>query len=75
MWIGIVAPRGLPAPAVTRLSKELAAVMTLPEVRNSYEQVGRTVNTGMPEAITAAIQQDVPRWREIVREAQISENR
>jgi len=65
----------LPAPAVTRLSKELAAVMTLPEVRNSYEQVGRTVNTGMPEAITAAIQQDVPRWREIVREAQISENR
>lgn len=70
-----VAPRGLPAPAVTRLIKELAGVMALPEVRDNYEQVGRTVNTGIPEAITAAIRQDVPRWRKIVREAQISENR
>lgn len=75
MWVGVVAPRDLPAPAVTRLSKELAVVMALPEVRDNYEQVGRTVNTGMPEAIAAAIRQDVPRWREIVREAQTSENR
>lgn len=50
-------------------------MMALPEVRDNYEQVGRTVNTGMPEAIAAAIRQDVPRWREIVREAQTSENR
>jgi len=75
VWVGVVAPRDLPAPAVTRLSKELAVVMALPEVRDNYEQVGRTVNTGMPEAIAAAIRQDVPRWREIVREAQTSENR
>jgi tripartite-type tricarboxylate transporter receptor subunit TctC len=75
VWVGVVAPRGLPAPIVERLNRELAVVMASPDIRDTYEQAGRVVSTGTPEAMTAAIRNDVPRWREIVRQAQIVEGR
>lgn len=74
VWIGVVAPRGLPAPIVSRLNKELAAVMESAEIRSSYELVGRVIDPGTPEAMTAAIRQEVPRWREVVRRAGIASN-
>ncbi|WP_432260136.1 hypothetical protein [Cupriavidus sp. TMH.W2] len=42
------------------------------EIRSSYELVGRVIDTGTPEAMTAAIRQEVPRWREVVRRAGIA---
>lgn len=75
VWVGVVAPPGLPASIVERLNKELAAVMASPDIRDTFEQAGRVVSTGTPEAMTAAIRDEVPRWREIVRQAQIIEGR
>lgn len=74
VWIGVVAPRDLPTPIVNRLNKELAAVMESADIRSSYEQVGKEIEPGTPEAMTAAIRQEVPRWREVVRQAGIASN-
>jgi tripartite-type tricarboxylate transporter receptor subunit TctC len=74
VWVGVVAPRGLPAPIVKRLNRELAAVMESADIRTSYEQVGRVISTGTPEAMAATIRQEVPHWREIVQQARIVTN-
>ena len=47
-WIGIVAPAGTPAAIIARLNKEIAAVLSIPEVReriadNGAEAVGGSV--------------------------------
>lgn len=34
IWYGVVAPRGTPAPIVERLSREFAAIMALPDVKD-----------------------------------------
>ena len=54
-WIGIVAPTGTPAAIVTRLNREIAAVLTVPEVRERIAATGaEPVGQGIAE-FTAAL--------------------
>ncbi|MFN9774207.1 MAG: Bug family tripartite tricarboxylate transporter substrate binding protein [Burkholderiales bacterium] len=71
VWLGFVAPRGTPAPIVTRLNQELRRAVDSPEFRSASEGFGRLVTPGSPEAMTATIRDEIVRWREVVQRAQI----
>jgi tripartite-type tricarboxylate transporter receptor subunit TctC len=71
VWLGFVAPRGTPAPIVTRLNEELRRAVESPEFRSASEGFGRLVTPGSPEAMTATIRDEIVRWREVVQRAQI----
>ena len=68
-WYAILAPAGTPAPIVERLSKEIAAVLTLPDLRaqimaGGYDPVGST-----PAALGTHIDAEIHRWNKVVRES------
>ncbi|GAB7550450.1 tripartite tricarboxylate transporter substrate binding protein [Cupriavidus sp. 8B] len=68
-WYAVLAPAGTPPAIVERLSKEIAAVLTQPDLRanlaaNGYEPVGST-----PAALGAHIDAEITRWSKVVKES------
>ena len=70
-WLGVVAPRGVPAPIVARLNAELNRIMQEPEMVARLETQGAEVVTGTPQEFQAHIRGEIARWAQITREAGI----
>lgn len=70
-WLGFVAPLGTPAEIVSRLDQELKRAVESPEFKRASEGFGRLVTPGTPHEMAATIRDEIPRWREVVRRAQI----
>jgi len=71
-WYGVVAPAGTPPEVIGRLAAELARIMAQPEVQARLTHLGLyPVDRSGPEALGALIRAELPRWKEIVREAGI----
>lgn len=70
-WLGIVAPRGVPAPIVARLNAELNRIMREPEMVARLAAQGAEVTTGTPEEFGAYIHSEIARWAQVAREAGI----
>ncbi len=71
-WWGLLGPRGLPAPILKRLNDELNAVLVTPDARDLLARDGAKPRPGSPEDFAAAIRTEVPRWRQLIREAGIA---
>jgi len=71
-WLGVIAPLGTPREIIARLNRDIAAAVRTPEIRSAFEASGRQITPGTPEEMAATIRDEIPRWREIVRRAQIS---
>ncbi|MFC4276210.1 Bug family tripartite tricarboxylate transporter substrate binding protein [Achromobacter aloeverae] len=70
-WLMVAAPHGLPADIRTRLEKALAAVVADPEARKSLEAQGFEVGFQDAAAGSDLIAKELPRMREIARQANI----
>ena len=66
-WYGLLAPAGTPAPIIDRLAREIAAVLQLPEIKETYEQAGVEPTSSTPEQFAAFIRSEIPRWGRLVR--------
>ncbi len=72
-WYGFIAPAKTPAAIVSRLNRELRAIVEMPEVRTVLiEKQGLGVAVGSPEEMGELIRADIERWKRVVREAKIS---
>jgi tripartite-type tricarboxylate transporter receptor subunit TctC len=70
-WIGIYGPAGLPKPIVDRLSKELIAILKMPDVQALLIKLGMDVSSGTPEELANALERDLKLWGKVVREGNI----
>ncbi len=66
-----MAPAGTPRPIVELLSRHLARIVALPDVRERLAALGFSPVGGTPEEFAALIRSDVERGTRIVREAGI----
>ncbi len=66
-WVGLVAPSGTPRAAIERLNMEVVRVLRSPSFEASYEQAGRVIIAGTPEAFGRLIRRDLQEWREVVK--------
>ena len=71
LTIGMVAPAGTPAPIVDLLSKELARIVALPDVKDKLTAFGFSAVGSTPEEFAALIREDIAKWEKTVREAGI----
>jgi tripartite-type tricarboxylate transporter receptor subunit TctC len=71
LWYGVAAPAGTPPEIVRRLNAELAAILALPEIRESFAKQGAEPGGGTPQAFDAFMRQESARWRNVVRQAGI----
>ena len=67
MWYAFFAPGKTPAPVVARLNAEIASILKLPEVRDLLGRVGLDADSSSPEALSAVVRKDYPRWGEVIK--------
>ena len=72
LWIGAIAPRGMPAEAIAALSSAIAKAVRAPKVAERLRADGIEVPTGGPEHFGRLIDQELKLWARLVREANIS---
>ena len=70
-WVGLFAPKGVPADIVAKLYAETAKTLEQPDVKKRFADAGAEVG-GMPSAAFAQrIRKDAARYKEIVKKGNI----
>ena len=70
-WMGLFGPAKMPREAVERLSRELAATLQKPEVREQIERQAMDLNPLSSDAMGALAKEQTEVWRRLTREAGI----
>ena len=71
-WFGFCGPAGLPEPIVARWLQELREVLNMPEVRDRLVELGVEGTSLDPAATAAFVGREVARWRQVVRENNVT---
>jgi tripartite-type tricarboxylate transporter receptor subunit TctC len=71
LWTGVMAPAGTPAEIVSYLHREIAQLLTLPEVKENLAKQGAEINSAGPAQFAATIAADVAKWVKVVKDADI----
>lgn len=72
-WVGLVAPRGLPAPLIKRLNAETAAAIESSDLRDKLAAQGFIPDAGTPQQFAAYVREELERFRKLVKAAGIKE--
>jgi tripartite-type tricarboxylate transporter receptor subunit TctC len=72
MWYGVLAPKGTPSAVVTRLNKEIAAVLKQPEVATAFESQGMVPASSTPDEFKELMAKDAQRWAGVVQRGNIT---
>ena len=67
MWYAFLAPAKTPAPVVTRLNTEIAAILKLPEIQNQLGRAGLDAVSSSPEDLGNTMRKDYPRWGAVIK--------
>jgi len=70
-WFGVVMPKGTPEPVVTKMSKEIQAVMAEPDTRARLQELGFDATYQDPAAFRAKVQRELERNVAIIKAAGI----
>jgi tripartite-type tricarboxylate transporter receptor subunit TctC len=71
-WNGIFIPKNTPADIVARINAEVNRIFSDPDVRKRIEAIGQNPVPAMTqEQFASFVRTEIPRWREIVRNAKI----
>jgi tripartite-type tricarboxylate transporter receptor subunit TctC len=65
-WFGLFAPAGTPKDIVSRLNREVNAIVSQPEIRERLLGLGMEPALGSPEDYTARQAADIAKWKKVV---------
>jgi tripartite-type tricarboxylate transporter receptor subunit TctC len=72
LYFWLAGPAGLPADQVTRMNREVTAVLATAEVKELLAGQGMVPDTATPAQLGETIKQDIDRWRQFVTEQKIT---
>lgn len=70
-WFGVLAPDGTPAPIVDKLSREINAVLQMPEVNAKLVSMGANVVGTSPADFRSFMAAEINKWVPVVQRAKI----
>jgi len=70
-WNGLAVPAKTPRDVVQRLSREIQAVMEMPDVKKRLNDVNLYAQGSTPEQATEILAQDIRRWADVISKARI----
>ena len=70
-WNGIAAPAGTPNAIIERLSKEINAVVAMPDVRQKLLDLGVEAQGSSPDALKQLLVTEIGKWKAVVERAKI----
>lgn len=68
-WFGLSGPARMPQPVVERLSREVRAILAMPETRARFAEIGGTPGEFSPDEYAAFVASEVTSWATLVRES------
>jgi tripartite-type tricarboxylate transporter receptor subunit TctC len=68
-WMGILAPRNTPTAVVDRLNKAINKVLTMPSIRDAFDERGVKVVAVTPQEFGDFIKAEVRKWTGIAKES------
>jgi len=71
VWQGFFAPKGTPAPMISRLHAEIMKVGQLPEIAEHFKRNGADVMTTTPAEFTRIMKSDHDKYSKVIRAAGI----
>src|SRR5437763_12569685 len=66
-WYGLLGPAGMPAPLVDRIQRDVAAIVTAPEMKESLLAQGCIAIGSKPDELNALIAREYERWVKVVK--------
>lgn len=72
LWYGVVAPKGTPPEAVTRINRSIQSLLAKPETRQTFARQALIALPSTPEEMAKRMSTDLVRYGEIVRAAAIT---
>jgi len=69
IWNGLVAPAGTPKPVLDRLYDEVVKVVALPEVKQSFANIGAETLSSTPQEFAALIKAELAKYAKVVKDA------
>ena len=73
-WFGVMAPAGTPKPLLDKISRDIAAVLAMADVKEKLEVQGSFPAPNKPEEFDAIIKSDTERYGKILRDAGVGTN-
>jgi tripartite-type tricarboxylate transporter receptor subunit TctC len=67
LWLGVMAPKGTPAPIVAKLNAEIARITSNAEVRRQWAAQGTAAMTMGVDEFGRHLQADIAKWAHIVK--------
>ena len=71
LWFGLLTPAAVPRPVVAKLNREIARILSEPELKSRWSGIGIEPRTDPPEAFDRLIREDVATFAAIARAANI----
>jgi tripartite-type tricarboxylate transporter receptor subunit TctC len=69
VWLGLVAPKGTPAPIIDKLQAEVAKALADPAIKNKADASGLYPATTTPGEFADFIRKEAQRWSAVVKES------
>ncbi|WP_350296348.1 tripartite tricarboxylate transporter substrate binding protein [Limnohabitans sp. Rim8] len=73
-WNGLSVPAKTPPDVVQRLSRELQAILAMPEVKKRLLELSLYAQGSTPEQVSDLLSQDIRRWTEIIAKSKIEKH-
>jgi tripartite-type tricarboxylate transporter receptor subunit TctC len=70
-WMGVATTHDVPRPIAERLTREIAEVLKLPEVRERFELQGNEVQGSTPEQMRDRVAKELAMWTQVVKDGNI----
>jgi tripartite-type tricarboxylate transporter receptor subunit TctC len=67
-WYGVVAPAKTPEAIVSRLNREIVAILNMPDVRHSLSEKGFEPVSSTPQQFAAQIASEQAKWASVVKQ-------
>ena len=68
IWLGLVAPKGMPQPIIDKLNREVVRILNDPAVKQKSEATGGYIVTTTPEGMAAFMRREAARWDKALKE-------
>ena len=70
-WFALLAPAGTPQPIIDKVRAESLKVLADPEMQKKFANLGLDVVGSTSEETRAAIAADIPKWAQVIKDANI----
>jgi tripartite-type tricarboxylate transporter receptor subunit TctC len=70
-WFGVFAPAATPRPVINQVSKEIARIVELPDIKKQFLLQGEEGKPSTPEEFSRFVRDEIDKTREIVKRAGI----